>query len=92
MLNKAACCLAGRSAEKLLKGYVTSNGDEDLRRAKRIISFLVMKFGMSKLGKVGFPDIDYVRKPYSEHTERKIDAEIDRIYKQCQIKAEALII
>ena len=47
---------------------------------------------MSKLGKVGFPDIDYVRKPYSEHTERKIDAEIDRIYKLCQLKAEALII
>jgi AFG3 family protein len=47
---------------------------------------------MSKIGKIGFPDIDYVRKPYSEETEKKIDREIERIYKECQVKAEALIV
>lgn len=47
---------------------MTSNGDDDLKRAKKIITYLVTKFGMSKIGKIGFPDVDYVRKPYSEHT------------------------
>jgi len=36
-------------------GYVTSNGDKDLNRAKRIITYAVKKYGMSKLGKIGFP-------------------------------------
>jgi hypothetical protein len=48
-----------------MKGYTTSNGDEDMKKAKRIISYLVVKFGMSSLGKIGFPDVEYVRKPYS---------------------------
>jgi hypothetical protein len=39
-----------------------------MKRAKKIITFLVVKFGMSKIGKIGFPDVDYVRKPYSEAT------------------------
>ena len=66
LINKVICYLAGRTTEKILKGYTTSNGDEDMKKAKRIISFLVVKFGMSKIGKIGFPDIEYVRKPYSD--------------------------
>lgn len=52
-----------------------------MKRAKKIITYIVTKFGMSKIGKIGFPDVEYVRKPYSEHTEKKIDSEIERIYK-----------
>lgn len=37
---------------------MTTNGDSDLKRAKRIISLLVTKFGMSeKLKHIAFPDI-----------------------------------
>jgi ATP-dependent Zn protease len=68
LINKIICSLAGRTSENIFKGYITSNGDEDLKKAKRIITFLVVKFGMSRLGKIGFPDVDYVKKPYSEET------------------------
>lgn len=66
LLNKAICYLAGRMAEQQFKGYTTNNGDKDLKKAKRILTFMVSKFGMSNLiGRIGFPDIEYVRKPYS---------------------------
>lgn len=72
-MNKVICYLAGRTSEQLFKGYITSNGDADLKKAKRIVSFLVVKFGMSNIGKIAFPDIEYVRKPYSDETEKRID-------------------
>lgn len=66
LLNKAMCYLAGRTSEKHFKGYVSSNGDVDLKKAKRIITVMVSKFGMSPaIGRIGFPDIEYMRKPYS---------------------------
>jgi len=37
-------------------GFITSNGDKDLSRAKRIITYAVKKYGMSSLGKIGFPE------------------------------------
>ena len=75
LLAKAAYYLAGRSAEMHFKGYITTNGDNDLQRAKRIINMIVTKFGMSdSLRMIAFPDYDFVRKPYSEQVEEKIDA------------------
>jgi AFG3 family protein len=61
--------LAGRVSEKHFKGYVTSNGDADMKKAKRIITYMVTKFGMSKsIGTIGYPDIEYMKKPYSDIT------------------------
>jgi ATP-dependent Zn protease len=68
LLNKAMCYLAGRTAENKFKGFITSNGDTDLKKAKRIISFIVMKLGMSSIGRIGYPDTEYMRKPYSDDT------------------------
>ena len=56
-MNKAICLLAGRTAESYFKGYTTSNGDNDLKKAKRILTFMVAKLGMSPvIGRIGFPD------------------------------------
>ena len=55
LINKAVCFLAGRTAQKYFKGYITSNGDNDMKKAKRIISFMVAKLGMSPvIGRIGF--------------------------------------
>ena len=46
---------------------------------------MVSKFGMSDvIGRVGYPDIEYMRKPYSNSVETKIDEEVDRLFKECQ--------
>lgn len=47
LLDKACCYLAGRAAEKHFKGYITTNGDKDIERARRILTYIVTKFGMS---------------------------------------------
>lgn len=56
-----------------------------------IVTYIVKKFGMSQLGNIGYPDIEYVRKPYSSSIQEKIDQEILRIYNQCELEAEKLI-
>lgn len=67
LLTKVCCYLAGRSAEKHFKGYISTNGTNDLERAKNIINMIVKKFGMSEtLKMMAFPDFDFTRKPYSE--------------------------
>lgn len=67
LLNRAICSLAGRTSEQHFKGYITSNGDSDMKKTKRILSFMVAKLGMSPaIGRIGFPDTEYMRKPYSE--------------------------
>ena len=87
------CYLAGRTAEKHFKGYITSNGDADMKKAKRILSFMVIKFGMSpEIGRIGFPDIEYTRKPYSQATETKIDKEVSRLFKECQQQAQKTVL
>lgn len=80
MLAKICCYLAGRSAEQYFKGYITTNGNKDLERAKKIIFMIVTKFGMSDSLKMhAFPDFDFIRKPYSEKTEALIDFEVNKI-------------
>ena len=61
-------------AEQHFKGYTTNNGEKELKRAKRILTFMVSKFGMSNsIGRIGYPDTQYMRKPYSDETQSKID-------------------
>ncbi len=47
LIGKVCFYLAGRATEQYFKSYVTTNGDGDLKRARRIITLLVTKFGMS---------------------------------------------
>lgn len=71
---------------------ITSNGEKDLAKAKRIIMYVVTKFGMTeRLGTIAYPDIDYVRKPYSEHIESIIDEEVSKLTNECQSRAEKTI-
>lgn len=44
-----------------------------------------------KLKHIAFPDIEFVRKPYSSEIEIIIDQEIDRISRECIVTVEKLI-
>ena len=53
---------------------------------------MVAKFGMSPvIGKIGYPDTEYMRKPYSKITESLIDKEVTRLFNECQARAEELV-
>ena len=85
LLAKVSCYLAGRASEIYFKGYSTTNGDNDLQRAKKIITMIVTKFGMSNsLKMMAYPDFEFIRKPYSEKIESIIDDEITKLSQECQ--------
>ena len=89
-LNARICTLlAGRIAEEIALGGITSGASNDIERATEIARKMVCEWGMSeKMGPLSFGekegeiflgrDIGHV-KNYSEETARQIDAEIRRI-------------
>ena len=82
--------LAGTLAEELIYHEIASGASNDLEKANGIARNMVTRFGMSRLGRVSYPDQngesflpgvpwgDGERK-YSEETAREIDLEVRKI-------------
>src|SRR3954447_4611459 len=90
LLSQLSVLLAGRSAEEIAFGEVSTGAQNDLQRATDIARSMVTEFGMSDLlGAVNyngnqrpvFLDTPFAseRGNYSEETALKIDAEVKRI-------------
>ena len=89
MLDMVAVTMAGRIAEEIVAGDVSSGAAGDIQQATNMVRAMVMQWGMSdKLGMVQYGnDDEFVflgrevsrAKIYSEHTAREIDEEIKRI-------------
>jgi cell division protease FtsH len=89
MLDMIAVLMAGRIAEEMISGDISSGAAGDIQQATALARAMVCQWGMSeKLGMVQYgPDEEYVflgremgrPKPYSEGTAREIDEEIRRI-------------
>ena len=84
------CCSAGRTAEEIALGEISTGAQNDLQRATDIARAMVTEFGMSDaLGAVNydgnkrarFLDIPMAQERglYGEETAQPIDAEIKRI-------------
>ncbi len=99
--NNMAVLLAGRVAEEIVLGQMTTGAGNDIERATKTARKMVCEWGMSeKLGPVSmtegegevFLGRDMVsHKNYSEETARVIDAEIKRIVTQGHAKAKELL-
>jgi cell division protease FtsH len=90
LLSQLSVLLAGRSAEEIAFGHISTGAQNDLQRATDIARSMVTEFGMSDmLGAVNynghqrpvFLDSPFVqeRGNYSEETALKIDSEVKRI-------------
>src|ERR687891_228057 len=90
LMSQLSVLLAGRSAEEIAFGEVSTGAQNDLQRATDIARSMVTEFGMSEaLGAVNydghkrgrFLELPFVqeRGNYSEETALKIDAEVQRI-------------
>src|SRR4051794_18250026 len=90
LLSQLSVLLAGRTAEELAFGHLSTGAQNDLQRATDIARAMVTEFGMSEaLGAVNynghkrnaFLDTPFMqeRGNYSEDTALKIDAEVKRI-------------
>jgi cell division protease FtsH len=95
--------LGGRSAEEVVYGNKTTGAENDIEQATNIARGMVTRWGMSEsLGMIQLaprsnPYLNNAtaafgsEKPFSEETARLIDAEVQRIIKECHDEARSLL-
>ena len=92
-------CMAGRIAEEIFCGDISSGAASDIAQATSIAKSMVTEWGMSdKLGFVRLaprPDVisfgDSMKNEYSEKTGEEIDTEIKAIMQACYQKTRELL-
>jgi len=76
-------CLAGRAAEQVFFGKVTTGASDDLRRVTDLVYKIIKVYGMnSKVGQLSFPqdpNTISIDKPYSDSTEAAMDEEAQQM-------------
>ena len=81
--DEMAAILAGRAAEEIVFGKISTGAQNDLDRVTKMAYSMVVVFGMSdKVGNVSYYDMlqqNNLTKPYSDATAEAIDAEIKSI-------------
>jgi cell division protease FtsH len=94
--------LAGTLAEELIYREISNGATNDLEQANSIARRMVKEFGMSRLGRVSFPEQTgagflpgapgLVGEPnYSEETAREIDLEVRRILEEAIAQVRAIL-
>ena len=101
MLDFIAMAMAGRIAEEIVSGDISSGASGDIQQATSVAHSMVCQWGMSdRLGMVQYGnDGDHVfmgrdmvqRKDYSEFTAQEIDTEVKRIINEAYNRAKSLI-
>ena len=100
MLDVITMTMAGRIAEELFNGDLSTGAGGDIQQATQMARAMVCQFGMSdRLGMVQYDeDSEYFlgrdmmrRKSYSEGTAQEIDAEVKSIIGDCYRIAHDLI-
>ena len=100
MMNKIIVMLAGRVAEQLTVGDISTGASDDLKRATSLARRMVTQYGMSdKIGPVTYDEGGEVfigrdfghAKAYSEKTAADIDEEVKHILTQQYKKTEELL-
>ncbi len=101
MLDEISMAMAGRIAEELVSGDISTGASGDINQATHIARNMVCQWGMSdKVGMVQYgSDSDNVflgrdfaaKKDYSEKTAQEIDEEVRRIITEAYDRAKHLI-
>jgi len=86
ILDIVCMALAGRAAEQVTFGNVTTGAADDLRRVTQIVYQMVQVYGMNeKIGQISFPKEDnggFPDKLYSNATGEVMDAEVRSIVEE----------
>lgn len=81
--------LGGRVSEEIFFNRLTTGASDDIKKITNIAQGIVTEYGMSEtLGPLNYNVEEGYQKPYSDKTNRLIDAEIklviDRAYVRCK--------
>ena len=93
IMDMVCMALAGRAAEQVTFGRVTTGAADDLRRVTQIVYQMVSVYGMNdRVGQLAFPKEDgNPEKMYSDHTAQVIDEEVRLIVEQAYKRTLELI-
>jgi cell division protease FtsH len=94
LLDVLSMTLAGRAAEEIVFGDISTGAQNDLERATQLAFAMVTQYGMSRLGHIAFrPHAEEfsLQKPYSEETARLIDAEVQHILQSSYDRVKQLL-
>jgi cell division protease FtsH len=101
ILDRVTMALAGRAAEELIFGEVSSGAQDDLEKATKMVRKMITEFGMSdKLGPLTYGEKndnpflgrDIARgRNYSEEVASAIDHEISHTINTCYEKATKML-
>ncbi len=93
--------LGGRAAERTVFGEASTGATDDLAGATSVAVRMVREFGLSRvIGPVGYGDgspnflpqtPDLSPRPYSESTQRNIDAEVRRLLQEAEERALTIL-
>ena len=94
--SQLAILMAGRVAEALFTGRITSGAGNDIKRATEIARRMVCEFGMSPCGPVAFrrsgaPWEEDSSSGFSQATAERVDEEIRGLVMRAQEKANELL-
>lgn len=86
MLDEMAATLAGRAAEELVFGQISTGAQNDLDKVTSTAYSMVVIYGMTEsVGNVSYYELmknDTFQKPYSDETARIIDSEVKGIIEE----------
>ena len=89
-LLKISSLLAGRAAEKLVLGEVSTGAQNDLQRATNIATLMVTKYGMSdELGAIALTDEEILS--LNKDFSNPVNKSIKKIIDDCNKKAEEIL-
>ena len=100
LLDSITMTMAGRIAEEITSGDISTGAGGDIQQATNMAHAMVCQYGMSeKLGMVQYVEDDEFflgrdmmrRKTYSETTAQEIDAEVRGIINRCYERAREII-
>ena len=100
MLDQLVMLYAGRVAEEINTGELSSGASNDIQRATDLARAMVTQYGMSDLGPIAFGENEETlflgrevtrHQPHSPRTFERIDDEIEKIVQESYGRAETLL-
>ncbi len=98
MFDEVVSLVAGRAAEEIVFGKISTGALNDLERATKMVQAMVVYYGMSPVvGNLSYYDStgqsEYAfSKPWSEKTSENIDAEVKRMVDEAYQRAKDIIL
>jgi AFG3 family protein len=95
IMDIVCMALAGRAAEEVFFGQVTTGASDDLRRVTQLVYSMIKDYGMhDSVGQLAYPsqgDNNFGDKPYSDSTAEAMDDEARSVVNDAYQRTVALI-